>query len=296
MRKLTFISAFVLVAMQLIAQNSGLTVILNKGHNTHISANTSNSVLLGTTLKGDDRVTIGANGYMALLDKASGLTIELEDAGTYQVADLHKKLAGQPNSALSKYGKYLAGKLMPDDDNSQNLNVTGAVERGEEGFINVYFPKVTEVYSDQLLIAWQSVDDMDHYQLTIKNHRDEIVSRVRVKGNKYVLSFKELPYRDMKLLSFNIQGEGKSVFLSKDYGIKRMPESERRDIDAEFKNITALAQNDNVLGKLLIASFFEEHKLLADALAYYDQASTIAPDASGFNQLYHNFLSRNNLK
>lgn len=296
MKKLTFISAFILMVSQVIAQTNGLTVILNKGSNSHISGQDQNNLNLGMTLTQDDKITVAPGGYVALLDKQSGQTVELIDEGVYVIADVQRKLDNQSNSVLSKYGKYLASRLLPDEDNTQNLNVTGAVERGEEGFINVFLPKVTEVYGDQFLIAWQGVDDLQNYVLTIRNHRDEVISKVRVKGNKYILSFREAPYRDMTLLSFSVQGEGESVFLSKDYGIKRIAETDRQAIESEFRSLTKVAGNQSVLDKLLIASFFEEQELLADALAYYDQALAMAPDASGFHQLYYNFLNRNNLK
>jgi hypothetical protein len=64
----------------------------------------------------------------------------------------------------------------------------------------------------------------------------------------------------------------------------------------EYTNLKEVARSENVLDKLLIATFFEENELLGDAISYYDQALALSPDANGFNRLYNNFLYRNNLK
>ena len=82
---------------------------------------------------------------------------------------------------------------------------------------------------------------------------------------------------------------------SPDFGIKRLNPESCKIIGNELENLKMLANFDNVVDKLLIASFFEENHLLVDALGYYLEAKTLSPDQDGFSTLYNNFLARNGI-
>lgn len=297
MKKLTFFTVFSFVLIyNLAAQQSAFTVILSKGDNTHGIDQEENAIIIGETLNDAEYITLVEDGYMALVHDQSGMSLELKEAGKYQVKDLKLKTQEQSNTVLSKYGKYLMSKLNPEGKGNQNLNVTGAVERGDEEYINVYLPMVTDVYGEDMLIAWQQADDVVDYVLTIKNSRDEVISEKRISGTKYRLSFDESPLSDMKLLIINLRADTKQQIISKDYGINRITEDQKKNIQSEYEDLLDQVEADNVINKLLIASFFEENELLGDAIYYYDQAWALSPDADGFGKLYNNFLYRNKLK
>ncbi len=297
MKKLTFLIAisFSLFSPAM-AQNGSFTIILNKGENKHIFGDITQQLILGDILKSDEKITVDNGGYVALLHEQSGSTMELKEAGTYAVAELEQQITQQSTTVFSKYGKFLMSKLNPEGTGNQNLNVTGAVERGDVGFINVYLPKVTDVFENELLVAWQQADEVQIYTLTIKNHRDEIVAQKKVNGNKYKLILDQPPLKDMKLMTINITADNGSKFTSKDYGINRISADQKSAIEKEYMSLKEVAQSENVLDKLLIATFFEENELLGDAISYYDQALALSPDTYGFGRLYNNFLYRNNLK
>lgn len=297
MKKLILFTVFCfLMALSVSAQEASFTIILSKGANAHGVGAEMTNVLLGETLLSNEEIQIAEGGYMALVHDKSGISIELKDSGNYAISDLIKKVDEKSNSVLSKYGKFLMSKLNPEGTGNQNLNVTGAVERGDADFINVYLPMVTDVYGDDLLIAWQQADDVEDYMITIKNSRDEIIIKKDIKGTKYKLSFEDQLFIDKKLLIVNIRSKDNESFVSKDYGINRISDDQKQDIQNEYENLVEIADVDNVINKLLIASFFEENELLGDAISYYDQALALSPDTDGFDRLYNNFLYRNKLK
>jgi hypothetical protein len=296
MKKFTvFTSLSFLLISSILAQETAFTVILNKGNNTHGNAQLK-PVILGETLMDNERIVIADEGYMALVHDKSGISLEINKSGQYPVKDLIKKAHEQSNSVLSKYGKFLISKLNPEGTGNQNLNVTGAVERGDADHIKVFLPMVTDVYGNDLLIAWQQTDDIQDYVLTVKNSRDQIITQKQITGTKYKLSFDQQPYADMKLMIINIRARSNGSFISKDYGINRISEDQKQNIRNEYEHLVDMADGDNVISKLLIASFFEENELLGDAISYYDQALALSPDTDGFDKLYNNFLYRNKLK
>ncbi len=296
MKKLTIFTVLCfLMLSNVFAQETAFTVILNKGSNTHGNGELK-PVILGETLMDNEQLVIADGGYMALVHDESGISLEINEEGNYSVKELIQKVDEKSNTVLSKYGKFLMSKLNPEGEGNQNLNVTGAVERGDADYIRVFLPTVTDVYGDDLLIAWQQADEIRDYILTIKNSRDQIILQKNVTGTKYNLSFDQQPFSDLKLMIINVRARSNQSFISKDYGINRISEDQKQSIKSEYEHLVDVAEGNNVISKLLIASFFEENELLGDAISYYDQALALSPDTDGFEKLYNNFLYRNQLK
>lgn len=279
----------------LLAQNAVFTIILNKGDNTFGSGTDFNPVLLGTTLLENDVLKVVDDGYVALVNDATGSSLELKKAGNYPVKEMEQMIAEQSTSVLAKYGKFLMDKLNPEDVGNQNLNVTGAVERGEEGLIRIYWPSVMNVFGDEAIITWQQTANFKDYILTVKNMFDEILEENHVQGMSYTLKLDKDKLKEEKLMIINVRLQGNDGVHSRDYGIKRLSKEARITIEQEFLNLKMDAQDANVLNMLLLASFFEENQLLVDAITFYNQAIVLSPDPEGIQKLYVDFLNRNGL-
>lgn len=279
----------------LIAQNAVFTIILNKGDNTYGSGVNFNPVLLGGTLLANDVLKVTDNGYVALVHDATGSSLELNSPGDYSVQEMEQMIAEQSSTLLAKYGKFLMDRLKPDDIGNQNLNVTGAVERGEEGLIKIFWPSVMNVYGDEAVITWRQFGGFKDYVVTIKNMFDEKLEESHVQGMSFTLELDKDNLKEEKLMIINVRVKGNDGVHSRDYGIKRLSTKARMTIDPEFENLKMDAQEENVLNKVMLASFFEEHQLLVDAITFYNQAIILSPDPVGIQKLYDDFLQRNGL-
>ena len=297
MKKLVLISLIsCFIFSSLFAQEGVFSVILNKGENTYREGTTTNPVLLGTSLSENDVLNVADGGYVALVHEATGSSLELTTDGDYSVKEMEQMISDQSSTVLAKYGKFLMNKLNPEDDGNQNLNVTGAVERGEEGLIKIYWPSVMDVYGDEAIVTWQQTDDIKDYIVTIKNMFDEVIDEKPVTGTTFKMVLDKGKLKDEKLMIINVRAKGNEGVYSRDYGIKRLSPEVKESIRKEFENLKMVANTENALNKLLFASFFEENQLLVDAITYYNQALVISPDPDGFTKLYDNFLQRNGLK
>lgn len=297
MKKLFLVSLFSFSFFGfLLAQQTVFTIILNKGDNTYGSESQFRPVVLGGSLIKNDVLNLSEGGYVALVHDSLGSSLELNGSGTYAVIELEQKIKDQSNSVLAKYGKFLLRKLNPESDGNQNLNITGAVERGDNGLINVYLPKITDVYGDELIISWRKTDNVKDYILTIRDKLDEIITEVHVNGTKYKMVLDHSHLKNEKMMIVSVRAKDNNELLSKDYGIKRISDFQSQSMGIEFANLKKVSKSDNALINLLIASFFEENKLLADAITYYHQALAMTPDSDGMVILYDNFLYRNGLR
>ena len=297
MKRSAFFLAFAwLLSLPSLAEGPLFSVILNKGENTFGSDQKFTLLIPGARLNADDQIRVEDGGYVALIYEPLGTGIEIREAGVYSISKLEQKAKDESRSVLAKYGKFLMSKLTNDNDERQNLNVTGAVERGDADVIEVYFPKVADVYGDRVIISWRRVDDLSDYVLTVKDKLDKTIMVKNVKGTSYTLNLDQTPLAEEEMLVVNVKAKDRQNIVSGDFGIKRITLPEERQIEEEYSAIRQVAGSDNALNQLLLASFFEENELLADALYCYHQAMQISPDRQGFMRIYHNFLVRNGLK
>jgi len=283
-------------AGSIMAQQGVFSVILNKGQNSFGTQKGFQPVILGISLAEGDFIKVADGGYVALVHESSGSSLELTEKGNFAVNELESKVLSKPTTVMAKYGKFLMKKLNPDEHGNQNLNVTGAVERGDVGIINVELPKVNDVYGSQVFVSWNQTDDIKDYIITIKDKIDDIIVKKSVIGNSYILDLDQDAIENEKIIIINVMSKNNDELRSPDFGIKRLNDAESKSIGDEFTNLKVFASSNNVVDKILIASFFEENQLLADAITYYNEAQLISPDPDGFNKLYDNFLIRNGLK
>jgi len=285
-----------IVVSSVLAQQAVFSVLLNKGQNSYGIEENYHPVLLGSALGTNDLVNVEDGGYVALVHESTGASLELTKKGNYSVVEMEQKVLDQPSTVLAKYAKFLIKKFQPDENGRQNLNVTGAVERGEIGIIDVELPNVNDLYGDQVIISWNQTDDIQDYLITVKDKLDEAIIETPVRGTLYKLDLDRAELKGEKMIIINVKATYNNELRSPDYGLKRLDKQESKSISNEFASLKTVAGADNVVDKLLIASFFEENKLLADAITFYKEAQSISPDPDGLNILYNNFLVRNGLK
>jgi len=92
-----------------------------------------------------------------------------------------------------------------------------------------------------------------------------------------------------------VRSKAESRSSSREYIIHKMKDN------AQVQKIkTELAEFDlteeNALNKFILAGFYEEHKLIIDAIAAYEDAVRLAPDVDSYKEAYEEFLLRNKLK
>ena len=278
------------------SQEAVFSVILSKGNNQLSNGKGHQGLRIGAKLYSSDYILLERGGYAALVHEQSGASIEVSDEGRHQVTDLENRLRKQPTTVLAKYGRFLMKRLNPDDEGNQNLNVTGAVERGDIGLLAVDLPKVNDLFGDDLYISWKQADDIQDYVVTIKDKLDEVIVEKPVTGTSIVMDLNDPRLKKEKMIIFSVHAQQNEELRSPDFGIKRLDDKSSRLIGNELANLKLVANSENAVDNLLIASFFEENQLIADAIAYYQEAKSMSPDTDGINKLYENFLLRNGLR
>jgi len=263
------------------------------------SLNDKKNIVTGQKLFTDDNITMPAGAYLALVHK-SGKTIELKQAGTFNVNDISAKVAANNVSFNQKYSEYVLNELTKGEkadikaDHQSHMNVTGSVERGGES-LKAYLPIKSDILELKSSISWAPVSDVKGtktYSIKFSNMFDEVLYSTTTTDTTY-----NFDLSTMKL------GEDKSVIV--EVSLKENPErkctprfiniiSGTKSIDLKSKEQSVLETIGNdpnsSLNAFLIGSFYDDNNLYIEASSNYQRAIKLEPEVSEYSAAYNDLL------
>lgn len=306
MKKANF-TYFILVVLFFIQANGNaqdsfsFRVLANKGANTIKNLNHPEAQIIKTGVKisGSDTIVLAEGGYVGLVH-SSGKTMELKNQGVYPVKDLIGKINSASTSLAGKYAEFVFNQMTKDGKEDVNKNsrinnkVTGSVERGSEP-IHVIAPNSTYIHGPIAILKWNAPQSTSEFVVTVKNlFENNLLTEQTVEKN-IIIDINDPKFKNEKLLIVNVKSKKDSKVGSNEIGIKKLPEEELKNIDKDFAVLQAETSEETPLNKIILATFYEQHDLLLDAITQYEAALKLAPDVSDFRSAYELFLVRNNL-
>lgn len=274
-------------------------VLANKGVNHVKKAADGKKVSLrpGITLMADDEIIASTGAYIGLMHR-TGRTIELRAPGITKITDLETKLANSKTSVAGKYANYVLAKMNGDQRNNNyraNMKATGAVERSSGSAISAMLPSSVSILNPEAVIRWNSVGDDAYYIVSIKNIFDEEVLSAETTKPYIKLNLDDENLANEQLVIFNIKVKDNPDLFSPDYGIERLSEEKEEEMMTSLSQLKSEISGDSPLGKLILASYFEDNGLILDALTQYEDILEQSPEVEDFKMLYGEFLIRNGL-
>lgn len=246
---------------------------------------------VGTCLNEQSTVKIAAHSYLGLVH-TSGKTYTLQK-GTYEIDRLAGKFQDAPTGVATKYADLFIEKT--------KTNVTAQPEDKERNLeareLKMLLPSSVDVYSPEVILRWKDKEEIDqHYEVVFKNMFDEVITVRETEDTRLVLNFEDEKIADERLLIVSVHKKNQKSLQSSDYGIKQMTDEEAQLIEDELEELKLeLSGQEAILDMLILASFYEQNNLLADALTTYERVITLAPDVEAFKTAYDQFVFRNGL-
>ena len=246
---------------------------------------------VGTCLPAHSMVKVEAHSYLGLIH-TSGKTRTLE-RGTYEVDRLADKFQNQSTGVAAKYADLFIEKTKTNvtakpDDKERSV---------EERELKMLLPSSVDVYSQEVILRWTDKEEIDQqYEVVFKNMFDEVVMMRETDGTRLVLNFEEEKIARERLIIVSVHKKNQKSLQSSDYGIKQMTDEEAELIEDELEELKLeLAGQEAILDMLILASFYEQNNLLADALTTYERVIELAPEVDAFKTAYDQFVFRNGL-
>ncbi len=291
-RTITLIFALVSVSFTGFGQTYAFKVLANKGSNEVKSGSVWQPIKTGSVLQQSDEVKLGPNSYLGLVS-ATGKALEVKDAGVKTVAELLNKVKGE-NSVVQKYTDFLLSSNSPEAKKNR-LSATGAVHRALPTPLNLVLPENqhSAIFNNTAIISWEGSKVAGPYVLTLRNMFDDVLQKFETPDKNYEVDFSKFPKENAIIVQVTSKTDSREV--SRQHLIKRLAPSEHENIEKSLDIIAPELSEPTALNKLILAGFYEENRLLIDAITAYEEAIKLAPDVPSYAEAYEEFLIRNNI-
>ena len=280
------------IAIHGYSQTYVFRVLASKGSNEIKNGETWQPVKTGASLAMGDELKISENASIGLVH-STGKPLEEKKPGVYKVEDLASRVQGE-SSVLNKYADFMLSNNSAEEKKNR-LNATGAAHRGVG--IKVFLPEAKQafVYNKQLYLNWDN-HEKGPYTVMLQNMFSETLLKQETPENSIVIDLSNPKLANEEELIVEITSATTGAKTDQRYAIKWIPAAEKAKVAAEIAELSNSTSLDSELGKLYLASLFEQHKLYVDAIGAYEQAIKMDPTNPTYKEYYEEFLLRNRLK
>ncbi len=291
--KVCFIWGLLLAVNQSVwAQDQAFQVMALDGEVMYMKGEQWQAIELGQSLMANDVLRLEDNAYLGLAHR-NGQTLSLNKEGTYEVNSLASKIANKAPGVASKYVDLYVSSLK-----SGGNKVAMSIERSvDQNRLKVLLPNSVDVFNDEVILRWKNTAALNEtYEVKLKNMFNEVIMVKQVQDTKVVLNFNDAKIANQRMVIISVNSVDFKDQQSSDYGMKHLTPEEAEPIARELNELKLeITNQQSALDKLILASFYEQNNLLADALTNYEYAVSLAPDVKAFRLAYDQFIFRNGL-
>ncbi len=283
----------------------------------------------GTKLFAGETVKIGNDALLSLVT-AAGKTIEIKKSGLYPSAELLKQ-ATSGGSLTKRFAGYVAGELTRSDDNGitqenykANMKTTGGVERANDAPVNVFdrtkelakiaqydqheatteqssevmmipiMPLATDIMDDTLQFSWKPKQGIERSLLSLRDASHNTIFQQETDKAYMNLSTVSLKLEKNSCYFWSVANAANPDEKTEEYPVCTVPDDKREAVLDTVKMIEQESPNggNSVLGKLMLAAFYEEQNLMPRALKCYQEALKIAPESDDVLLNFYHFRKR----
>jgi hypothetical protein len=280
-------------------------VLASKGSNKIIASGSTEEkpLVIGKKLHKDDVIVLSENGYLGLAHK-NGKTIELKKTGTLAINELASEVASQNATLTKKYVDFVIGEISVKNDNmAENrhkfMAVTGSVERGSD-LIKIIGPdnKIDNfVLARPTTFRWNKVADVRSYAVRIENMFGDSLYAMETADTSVTLELGPVNKKNENTVNI-IKVKGKRISrpaTAPDFSLKFIGGEKGAKLNKEIEDLKIELGEESALNNLVLASFYEEKKLLIDAMESYEKAIKMQPEVEDYKVLYGQFLVRTHI-
>ncbi len=285
----------------------------------------------GTKIFAGEIVKIGDNALLSLITSA-GKALEIKKSGVYPAAELLKQATtgGSLTKRFAGYvAGELTGSNESEitaENYKSNMKTTGGVERANDTHINVFdrtkelakigqynpqdasatqplsaetsmtaiMPLSTDIMDDIIQFSWRIKQGVEHSLLTIRDASHNTIFQEETDKTYMNLSVVSLKLEKNSCYFWSAANAANADEKTDEYPICTIPDDKREAVTDTVKMIEHESPNNgnSVLGKLMLAAFYEQQNLMIRALKCYQDALKIAPESDDILLNFYHFRKR----
>lgn len=273
-------------------------------------------------------IKVGDNALVSLVNSA-GKSLEIKKSGTYQANDL-PKLATGGGTLTKRFAGYVAAELTRSNDAAnakdtykKNMTTTGGVERANDEVIQpvdrtlelakikqyqtddasattsetfenlvALMPRPTDILDDNIHFSWQPKQGVDSFLLTVRDEKHDVLLSKTTARSHALVSAKALGLEPSKCYFWSVTCMPDESAKTDEYSLCMITNSRKTTILDTVRMIEAEAGKSSVLGKLMIARYFEEESLFSSAFDVYREALALEPESDDVFVAFRRFRAR----
>ncbi len=291
--KAVFTLIFAFCASISVAQDYAFKVLANKGVNQVKAGTQWVALKTGATLRSEDELKLGEGSYVGLVH-SSGKPLEVKTSGNYAVANLESQVQ-KGSGILTKYTDFILSSNS-SEAKKNNLSATGAVDRGQHFAIKLAIPDHSGIFHNVAHIGWRGDDIKAPYIVTVVNMFEDELAVYETRQDNLQLDLNDTKFAGENAVLVTVRSKADSRQISKVHMIKRLGATEQAGIQKSLAEINGDIQAKTALNSFILAGFYEQNKLYIDAIGAYEDAISLAPDVTAYQESFDAFLQRNGLK
>ena len=296
MKLLTTLSVLLLTFIGY-SQNTLFKVITSQGTAEVITNGTTSAIYSGARLNSGSKLKLSPNAYLGLIH-ISGSTIEVKQAGEYDITELAKQFTTQQSSYSKKYGDYVVQQVTSDSESKKNYSYTGAVTRGPHDIVLWSPSEVSTVklmQSIPIKLNWGKVDGVTEYKVVIKplDESSILYSEVTTETNILLDLSSVAPTTDTPYFMEIIAIGAKATPTRKPSYLTDEKSSEI--VTAELEELKNQVNVESAFGNLMIASFYAKHGFTMYAISSYQEAVILEPTVTDYKNIRDIYFSENHI-
>lgn len=285
----------VVFAFSTYGQDYAFKVLANKGNNEVKSGDSWGPLKTGVALKLGDEIRVASNAYLGLVHN-SGKPLELKEPKVYNIVELNNNIKAGP-SVVTKYTDFILSSNTPEAKKNK-LSATGAVDRGEKTDINIILPanQHSAIFNKNALISWEGTQAPGPYKLTIRNMFDDEIASYETPETSFEIDLSDPTIAKETAIIIEVSSNSDKTAKSKTHLIKRLSTADQQNVKKSLDQIMVEVSEPTALNKIILAGFYEENKLLIDAITAYEEAIKLAPGVTAYEEAFDEFLYRHDIK
>ncbi|HMP99797.1 MAG TPA: hypothetical protein PKC24_08445 [Cyclobacteriaceae bacterium] len=292
---LTLLSAAI-IAQAALAQSYTFKVMGSKGANEIKTGGKWEPMKIYSLLQAGDEIKVSPNAYIALVH-SSGRPIEWREPGVFKVTDLEANVK-EGTSVVNKYTDFIMSNNSAEAKKNR-LSATGAVTRATGESIKVFLPGNQDagLYNTFAIVTWEDENPANRpYIVTLKSLFDDELLKIEANETNVKIDLSNPRFANENAILVSVHSKANPRVKSQDFILKKLSASHYATVKAGLAEILPELSEETALNKFLLAGFYEQNKLMVDALTAYREAINLAPDVPSYQEAYEDFLVRNRLK
>ncbi|HOX83642.1 MAG TPA: hypothetical protein PLS08_11485, partial [Chryseolinea sp.] len=206
-------------------------------------------------------------------------------------------LAKQVSGGTSVLNKYTDFILSSNTSKGNTLTATGAVHRGPD-VIELYLPESENsvVFNNEVIINWDASKIPGPYVVSFNSMFGDLLEEMEAKESNVKVNLSSKNFENEDNILVVVRSKSDKSKISKEYTLKKLSKADKTRINTLLKEISGSIAEKTAMDQYILAGFYEENKLIIDAITAYQELIRMAPDVPGFQEDYSAFLIRNGLK